>query len=530
MVNLRPYQIEAKDAVLSQWQGGHKRTLLVLPTGCGKTVVFSSIIDENLRNKGKKALVLAHRDELLSQAADKIRNVCNLDCALEKAESRALGSLFPVTLGSIQTLSNDKRLSSYPSDYFSTVVVDEAHHSMSPSYQKVLKHFEGADILGVTATPDRADKKNLGQFFQSLAYEYTMNQAVEEGYLCPIKAQMIPLKLDITKVKVQNGDFALDELGHALDRYLPLIAQEMKSYCKGRRTLVFLPLVATAKKFCNLLRELGMNAAEVDGESENRNEILSDFAQGKIDILCNSMLLTEGWDCPSVDCIVILRPTKNSSLYRQMAGRGTRLCEGKKDLLLLDFLWLTEKHDLCKPSSLLCKDSEIAKRVDKMMSSNEALDLICAEKDAERDIVLEREETLARELKEMRSRTRRLVDPLQYAVSLEDEALMNYIPTFAWEMEMPTEKQIQFIVNSGISSEKIQNKGQAHMIIDRIRRRRDLGLATAKQIRCLERYGFMHVGTWKFSDANKMITRLSNNGWCLPSSFRAESYKPGGSV
>ena len=512
---------------------GDNRYLLwdfTITHNCGKTIVFSSVIDEKLRQRGKRALVLAHRDELLAQAESKIKSVCNLDCCLEKAESRAYGSIFPVTLGSIQTLSNDRRLEAYPRDYFSAVVVDEAHHSMSPSYQKVLNHFDKADVLGVTATPDRADKKNLGQFYDSLAYEYTMNQAVAEGYLCPIKAQMIPLKLNISDVRVQNGDFALDDLGHALDRYLPLIAKEMQHYAAGRKTLVFLPLVSTAKKFCSLLRELGMNAEEVDGGSENREEILSDFAEGRTDILCNSMLLTEGWDCPGVDCIVILRPTKNSSLYRQMSGRGTRLCEGKKDLLLLDFLWLTEKHDLCRPSSLLCSDSETAQRVDKMMSSDEAVDLVSAQEKAQRDIVLERESALAKELEEMRHRSRKLVDPLQYAVSLEDEALMNYSPTFVWEMEPPTEKQIQFIVSSGISSERIQNKGQAHMIIERIRRRRDLGLATAKQIRCLERYGFMHVGTWKFTQANDVITRLSSNGWKLPYRFDAKNYIPGGSV
>lgn len=529
MINLRPYQTEARDAVLSEWAGGHRKTLLVLPTGTGKTVVFSSVIDSKLKEKGGKALILAHRGELLTQAADKLSRVCGLSCALEKAGSTAVGSFFPVTLGSVQTLSNGRRLAEYPSDYFSTVVVDEAHHSMSASYQRILEHFDSADVLGVTATPDRADRKSLGQFYDSLAYEYTLPQAVSDGYLCPVKAQMIPLKLDISHVGISNGDYSAEELGESLDSYLPLIAKEMVSYCKGRKTLVFLPLIETSVKFCGLLKEMGMNAAEVNGQSEDREQILKDFDEGRTDILCNSMLLTEGWDCPSVDCIAVLRPTRIRSLYQQMVGRGMRLCEGKNELLLLDFLWLSEKHDLCKPSSLLSKDEVIAQKIDAMINSGFcAVDLMAAEKQAERNVIEEREAALARELREMRNRQKKLVDPIQYALSLEDEVLLNYVPSFAWEMEPPTEKQILFITNSGISPESIMNKGQAHMIIDRIKRRFDLGLSTPKQIRLLEKYGFVHVGIWKKSDAESMISRLSQNGWRLPYGYNAAAYVPGG--
>ena len=529
MYNLRPYQNEAKKAILSEWNQGHRRTLLVLPTGAGKTITFSSVIDEHLRDRGGKALVLANRSELLTQAADKINHVCGLGCALEKAESRALGSPLPVTLGSIQTLANPKRLEAYPADYFSTIVVDEAHHAMSDSYQRVLNHFDSADILGVTATPDRADRKNLGRFFDSLAYEYTMMQAVKEGYLCPVKAQMIPLNLDIEGVRISNGDYAAEDLGSALDSYLPLIAEEIRHYAAGRKTLVFLPLIATSQKFCALLRNLGMNASEVNGSSEDRDEILSDFEKGKIDILCNSMLLTEGWDCPSVDCIVVLRPTRNRSLYQQMAGRGMRLSQGKKELLLLDFLWLTEKHDLCRPSSLLSRDENIAGKMDRLVEGSEGpVDLLDAEETAERDVLAEREAKLAEELRVMRSRKLQLVDPLQYAVSLEDEALLSYSPTFVWEMEPPTEKQVRFLTQNGIAAESIQNKGHASMIIERIRRRRDMGLATAKQIRLLERYGFVHVGTWRMIEATNMISRLSMNGWKIPYGVNPHEYVPGG--
>ena len=198
--------------------------------------------------------------------------------------------------------------------------------------------FPEANILGVTATPDRGDMKNLGEFFDSKAYEYSMMDAIREGYLTPIKAQMIPLELNISDVGMSSGDFAAGEIGCALEPYLEQIAAEMTNYCKDRKTVVFLPLIATSQKFCRMLNDAGLRAAEVNGNSDDRSGVLADFEAGKYDVLCNSMLLTEGWDCPAVDCIVVLRPTKIRSLYQQMVGRGMSLYPGKTELLLLDFL------------------------------------------------------------------------------------------------------------------------------------------------------------------------------------------------
>ena len=525
-MQLRPYQIQAKDAVLSEWSEGHRKTLLVLPTGTGKTVVFAKVVEDRVNNGGR-ALVLAHRGELLSQAADKIMDASGMACALEKAESTSLGSNMPVTVGSVQSLAQPKRLARFPRDYFTDIVVDEAHHCLSDSYQRVLAHFPKANILGVTATPDRGDMKNLGQFFDSKAYEYTMPQAIRDGYLCPIKAQMIPLELDISGVKVTSGDFSSGEIGSALEPYLDQIAREMTHYCKGRKTVVFLPLIQTSQKFCAILNCYGLRAAEVNGNSENRAEVLRDFENGRYDVLCNSMLLTEGWDCPAVDCVVVLRPTKVRSLYQQMVGRGMRLFPGKEHLLLLDFLWMSERHDLCRPSALISKDADIAKRIDQqMVDSSDGIDLIDAEEQAERDVLADREEALAKELAEMRKRKRKLVDPLQYALSIAAEDLVGYVPTFAWEMAPPSARQLDFLEKRGIFAESVENMGKASLLIDRLVRRQEEGLATPKQIRCLERYGFRQVGTWLFEDASKMITRLAANNWRVPYGLNPGMYRP----
>ncbi len=526
MFQLRPYQAEAKNAVLNAWDEGYRKTLLVLPTGCGKTVVFSSVT-ENQVNKGHRVLIMAHRGELLEQAADKLKEATGIDSVLEKAESSSLGSFFQVTVGSVQSLSQQKRLDRFPPDYFQDIIVDEAHHCLSDSYQKVLEHFPEANILGVTATPDRGDMKNLGGYFDSKAYEYSMTDAIRDGYLSPIKAQMIPLELDIANVGISSGDFSAGDIGSALEPYLHQIAAEMIHYCKGRKTVVFLPLIATSQKFTAMLNEAGLRTAEVNGNSTDRAEVLSDFENGKYDVLCNSMLLTEGWDCPAVDCVVILRPTKIRSLYQQMVGRGMRLHPGKDHLLLLDFLWMTARHDLCRPSALISKDEDIARKIDEKMQSDEyGIDLIEAEEQAEKDVLLDREAALAKQLAEMRGKKRKLVDPLQYAMSIAAEDLVGYVPNFAWEMGPPSDKQIEFLEHRGIFAESVGNAGMASLLIDRLKRRQDEGLATPKQIRCLERYGFRQVGTWLFEEASALISRLAANNWRVPYGITPSEYKP----
>ena len=272
-MELRPYQEEARQAVESQWEKGLKKTLLVLPTGCGKTIVFAKVAEDQVRH-GSRVLILAHRGELLEQAADKIGKATRLGCAVEKADQTCIGSWFRVVVGSVQSLMREKRLSQFPEDYFGTIIIDEAHHCISGSYQKVLGHFPEARVLGVTATPDRGDMRNLGEVFESLAYEYTLPRAIREGYLSPIKAMTIPLKLDLSGVALQSGDFKAGDLATALDPYLYQIAEEMAKYCRERKTVVFLPLVKTSQKFRDILLEKGFRAAEVNGESKDRAEIL----------------------------------------------------------------------------------------------------------------------------------------------------------------------------------------------------------------------------------------------------------------
>lgn len=525
-MELRPYQEEAKQAIFHQWEAGNQKTLLVLPTGCGKTIVFAKVAEDCVR-EGDRVLILAHRGELLEQAADKIHTSTGLGCAVEKAEESCRGSWFRIVVGSVQTLMREKRLSQFPGDYFNTIIIDEAHHCVSDSYQRVLRHFQDAKVLGVTATPDRGDMRNLGEYFESLAYEYTLPKAIKEGYLSPIKALTLPLKMDLSGVGISAGDFKAGDLGAALDPYLHQIAGEMQKYCQGRKTVIFLPLVKTSQKFRDILNAHGFRAAEVNGESSDRAEILADFADGKYNALCNSMLLTEGWDCPSVDCIVVLRPTKIRSLYCQMVGRGTRLSPGKDHLLLLDFLWHTERHELCHPAHLICESEEVAKKMTENLEEAAGcpVDLEEAEKTASEDVVAQREEALAKQLADMRRRKRQLVDPLQFEMSIQAEDLAGYVPAFGWEMAPPSEKQKKTLEKLGILPDEIDNAGKASKLLERLDKRRIEGLTTPKQIRFLERQGFQHVGTWQFETARRLIDRIAANGWRVPRDIVPAEYR-----
>lgn len=529
-VDLRPYQEEARRAVEREWDEGRAKTLLVLPTGCGKTIVFA-MVAKDVVDGGGRVLVLAHRGELLDQAADKIGKATGLGCSVEKAERTSVGEWFRVTVGSVQTMMRPSRLDRFPRDWFDAIIVDEAHHALSASYQTVLDWFDGADVLGVTATPDRGDRRDLGAYFDSIAYEYTLPRAIKEGYLCPIKAQTVPLAIDLAAVRTQSGDYSAGDLGTALDPYLERIADEMLAAgCAERKTVVFLPLVKTSQKFRGILEAKGFRAMEVNGESADRAETLAAFDEaGGGAVLCNSMLLTEGWDCPSVDCVVVLRPTKVRSLYCQMVGRGTRLSPetGKTELLLLDFLWHVERHELCRPAHLIAESEDVARAMtERLEQAGCPEDLEEVEREAAKDVVEERERALAEQLESMRKRKRKLVDPLQFEMSIASEDLTGYVPQFAWEMAPASDAQKEALEKAGICPDEIGCAGKASLLMDKIAKRRAEGLATPKQIRQLEGRGFRRVGEWTMDQASALISRIAANGWRTPASIDPATYEP----
>lgn len=541
---LRPYQLNAVNAVHKEWDSGNKNTLVVMPTGTGKTIVFSQIVKDQVA-KGEKVLILAHREELLKQAADKLKASSGMESALEKAANTSIGSGLDVVVGSVQTLRQKSRLEKFSKDYFGTIIIDEAHHSAADSYKNILEYFNQAKVLGVTATPDRADMKSLSDVFDSLAFEYKLPEAINDGYLCKIRTKTIPLKVDISKVHTLAGDFNPNELGQALDLYLEAIADSIVKECKGRKTVIFTPLVRISQRLNGLLKNRGIDTIEVNGSSKDREKILKDFENGKYDAMTNAMLLTEGWDCPSVDCIICLRPTKSRSLYAQIVGRGTRLCKGKDNLLILDYLWLSGKHSLCHPSDIFCEDAEVAARTTKKLADYAATDcggldgpdgtdLIQAIQEAQEEMenekrqmmrrIEEQEEAVRKRLAEQRQKRKGLVDPFQYMFSIESTAIRDYKPTFGWETKAPSKKAKDAIEGYGVDASNIESAGLASLILKELMKRWDSGMATPKQIRFLENRDFRHVGRWTKAYASGVIGTISDHDWSLPNNFAASKW------
>ena len=370
--NLRPYQREAVDAVVGEWSNGVRSTLLVMATGTGKTVVFAEVIRRwKQSHPGRGVLVMAHRRVLVEQARKKLEGIDGVEVATVQAASR--------------------RAQRTPADAYGLIVIDEAHHSLARSYKAVIDRYAGADVLGVTATPERADGVDMGEVFDTVAYTYDMADGIRDGYLSQVRICAAPLAVDLGGVHTRQGDYDAKELAGAVEPLLKSAARWIKENASDRHVVVFLPLVETAKKMADACAEVGLASEEVDGESVGRDAALKRFEDGETQVLCNAALLTEGWDAPICDCVMVLRPTQSRALYVQMVGRGTRLHDGKSDLLVPDVLALNAKHDVMRPADVFLADHDEA--VD-LMEAADAEPATVEELKERRDVVAEREAAL----------------------------------------------------------------------------------------------------------------------------------------
>ena len=367
---LRPYQREAIDRTHAAELRGSRRQLGVAATGLGKTIIFCALAQQ----RGGRTLILAHRDELVSQAVAKVREVWpGVDVGVVKALDDHTAA--HVVVASVQTLARTTRLdrlvgSQTPGvlslaqheQKFDLVVVDEAHHTAATTYRKILDALragesDGPLLLGVTATPDRGDGKGLDDLFDEIVWNFDILWGINQGYLCDLRAKRIVLDaLDMGGVKVRRGDYDQGSAGRALeDADAPaLIARGWKQFAADRRTLVFTPTVALADQCAQEFRKLGVRAAFVSGETptQMRRELLADFGTGKVQVLANCAVLTEGYDQPRADCVIVARPTKSRALYTQMIGRGTRKHPDKRDCLVLDVVGASSEHSLVTVPSL----------------------------------------------------------------------------------------------------------------------------------------------------------------------------------
>ena len=519
----RPYQIKISDAVREGWKK-YTKQFIEAATGCGKTIIFSAICKEFV-NEGKRCLVIAHRDELVNQARDKMHRFYGIDAGKEKASDH--GSLHDdVVVASVQTIGGDRRLLSWPADHFGLVVVDECHRTLAPTYIKVLDYFHagGAKILGVTATSDRGDKRNLGEFYEHCAYEYNLLDACKDGYLVPPIVVQVPIEIDLTKIKSERtpegSDYKRSELVERISPLLDQIAVAISEEAANRKTLIFMPSIETSKFMADSLRQQGLAADFVSGACRDRSQKVAKYISGETQYLCNAMLLTEGFDDDNTACITNLRATKIRSLFCQMIGRGTRTLTGlidgieskeerlsliknsaKPNLMILDFLWLTDKLDLICPVDLVCGGrKEIRER---MMNADQG-DLIHMKEEAEKDLLAALEENV----RENTTKRKRVIDPLKFAVITGDALLADWEPTEPWHSAPMTEGQRSALERAGIDAEAVVCKGLASRIIDRLFKRQRLGLATAKQLVMMSNLGFKEGTTLSIIEATDVIGRL----------------------
>jgi superfamily II DNA or RNA helicase len=380
-MDLRPYQDEAIGAARREFASGKRSTLLILPTGTGKTIVFGAIA-RRVVERGGRVLILAHRDELITQAVNKLDRL-GVECGVEKGESRARALFEPdVVVATVQTMQR-RRLESWPADYFKLLVCDEAHHATAGTYRRVRKHFAPALYLGVTATADRADETNLGEVFESVAYELSLWDAMTAPhpgpYLCRLKFVQCDVDIDLRHIRTTAGDFNQKDLEEKIRPLVETLANAIRQEIGGRKTLVFTPDVGSAQAMATAMASLGLRAGWVSGDDPGREDKIERFANGDIQVLCNCALLVEGFDEPSISAVALCRPTQSRPFYSQMVGRGTRLAKDKDDCLLIDFNYLTAKHDLVRPVELFDTtgmDAETQALADKMARAEKGQDLL----------------------------------------------------------------------------------------------------------------------------------------------------------
>ena len=505
-IYLRPYQNEAVEAVEREFLTNNS-TLLVMATGLGKTATFGEMI-RRMSTNGKRCLVIAHRSELVEQAARHIQTRVGINASVEMAERRATtgGYSDPVVVASVQTCVAErggaKRMERFNPSQFSLVVVDEAHHATSSSYRDVINYFTagGAKVLGVTATPDRADEEALGQVFDSVAYEYGVAEGIADGYLVPIKQTRVTVSsLDYSDCRTTAGDLNGADLDRVLkyEETLHRMVEPTVKIAGERRTLVFCASVEHAERVAEIINRYKPNTAafvSANTPQDRRRTIFRDFGDGKYQFLCNVGIATEGWDDPATDnkgvqFIAMMRPTKSRSLYCQMVGRGTRTlatvidgletpearkaaiaASAKKCVTVLDFVGNCGRHKLMRVADALggtwsdaVRDRATAK------SEQDANNSLLVEVD-----VLEQMDEVERDLKREAEQKRRTFIKVSTTYKTQDInpfSSLGIVPQRVpgWAKRIPaSEKQLTFLKRNNVPNVDNLNTKEASQLIDHI--------------------------------------------------------------
>lgn len=550
-MNLRDYQKSASDAVMAEWED-KPSTLVVMPTGTGKTVLFADIIR---RVQPNRVMVVAHREELLMQARDKISFWAGLECAVEIADQTAPTDVWfrkQVVVSTVQTQSSGrgdvKRMHRFKPEDFGCLIIDEAHHATADSYRKLIEHYRqnpNLKVLGVTATPDRTDEEALGQVFDSVAFDYEILDAIQDGYLVPIYQHIVGVEsLDFSHVRTTAGDLNGADLAEVMEneKNMQGIAGAAVQIIGDRRTIVFAASVKQAETLSEIFnRHRSGSAGWVCGQTnrEERKELLDKFANGKIQIVVNVGVLTEGFDNPGVETIVMARPTKSRSLYAQMAGRSTRPLPGvidafdtplerraaiehsaKPHCTIVDFVGNSGRHKLMTSADILggnVSDEALERAVEKAAKADGPVDMAALIQRSEEELKAEAARLKARRDADA-ARRAQLVARVQYRSKVIN-------PFDVWDIEPQThtrgwdagkqltEKQGALLRKQGIDPDSMPYV-QAKQVLNEMFSRWSKKLCTLKQAALLKKYGYPTNLTMK--EASATIDALASNGWRRP--------------
>jgi superfamily II DNA or RNA helicase len=538
---LRDYQEKAINS-LKVTLREHKSALVVMPTGTGKTIVFAKAV----QLAKKRALVIAHRDILVHQAADKIHTVTGQRPAIEMADLQSDEKSFfnrsKVVVASVQTLnagSYRRRMDRFRPEDFSLLVVDEAHHACAPSYRRVIEKFAkaGCKIIGVSATPDRADELALGQVFDSVAFKYEMSDAIDDGWLVPLDVHRVYVKsLDFSACRNVGSDFNQGDLGRIMEEEKNLhgVVVPTMEIAGDKKTVIFATRVAHAERMAEIInRTKPGSAATIEGKmpKDLRQKIIRDYVSGKIQYLVNVGIATEGFDVPGIACVVMARPTQSRSLYAQCCGRGTRPLTGildgiedpalrrqaiadsdKAKLTVIDFVGNAGRHSLMCAKDVLggkhvdwtehgqpvipADDSGYAQDHPDYEEDEPAPDYEDLNQDAENETRKKRKGIRATVEYELRSS-----DPFQ-VLSIKSKRFSD------WYKRRLSEKQLGMLRRAGINPES-HNPAEQCALFDSVVKRRKENLCTFKQAKLLNKFG-VDGSAMTFREASDQIDRLIN--------------------
>lgn len=540
MKRLRDYQHAAVEAVFREWEG-HRSTLIVLPTGTGKTVTAAEIVR---RCYPQRALFLAHREELIFQAARSIHDHTGLHCEIEMADLWAEGVLWggsSVVVSTVQTQIAGKRgrMARFNPDDFGLVIIDEAHRVTASSYRRVLDHYKqnpNLKILCLTATPDRADAEALGQVIDSVAFDYEILDAINDGYLVPLEQRMVTIEgLDFSAVRTTAGDLNGADLQAVMEaeKNLQGVAAASLDIIGERRTLIFTAGVKQAEMLAEIFnRHRSDMAGWVSGGTpkHERRSLLERFADGRTQVVVNCNCLSEGFDNPGVEVVIQARPTKSRSLYAQQCGRSTRPLPGvidglgtpeerraaiaasnKPSALIVDFAGNAGRHKLMTTADILGgKVSEQARQRALIKAESSAVRMGDALQEAEEELRREEEERRRREA----ARRAHLVATASYrSVAVDPFDVFQLQPTYARgrDAKQLSEKQRGMLRRQGVDPDSL-SYAQGKQILNEMFRRFESDQCTLKQASILAKRGL--PTDVSRVEASKMIDEIAEReGW-----------------